>query len=69
MVFNATFNNIYSIISWRSVLLVKETGVPWDKRLVLQFINGVSSNTVEGEQNIFQLKPLILTLGLKFKTI
>ena len=27
MVFNATFNNI-SIISWRSVLLVKETGVP-----------------------------------------
>jgi hypothetical protein len=27
MVFNATFNNI-SIISWRSVLLVEETGVP-----------------------------------------
>ena len=27
MVFNATFNNI-SFISWRSVLLVKETGVP-----------------------------------------
>jgi hypothetical protein len=27
MVFNATFNNI-SIKSWRSVLLVKETGVP-----------------------------------------
>jgi hypothetical protein len=27
MVFNATFNNI-SVISWRSVLLVKETGVP-----------------------------------------
>jgi len=26
MVFNATFNNI-SIISWRSVLLVEETGV------------------------------------------
>ena len=26
-VLNATFNNI-SIISWRSVLLVKETGVP-----------------------------------------
>jgi hypothetical protein len=25
MVFNATFNNI---ISWRSVLLVEETGVP-----------------------------------------
>jgi hypothetical protein len=27
MVFNATFNNI-SVISWRSVLLVQETGVP-----------------------------------------
>ena len=28
MVFNATFNNISVIISWRSVLLVVETGVP-----------------------------------------
>jgi hypothetical protein len=27
MVFNATFNNT-SVISWRSVLLVEETGVP-----------------------------------------
>jgi len=27
MVFNVTFNNI-SFISWRSVLLVEETGVP-----------------------------------------
>jgi hypothetical protein len=27
MVFNATFNNI-SVISWRSVLFVKETGIP-----------------------------------------
>jgi len=27
MVVNATFNNI-SVISWRSVLLVEETGVP-----------------------------------------
>ena len=34
MVFNATFNNI-SAISWRSVLLVKETGVPGENhRLV-----------------------------------
>ena len=29
MVFNATFNNI-SVISWRLVLLVDETGVPWE---------------------------------------
>jgi hypothetical protein len=27
MVINATFNNI-SVISWRSVLLMEETGVP-----------------------------------------
>ena len=27
MVFNVTFNNI-SVISWQSVLLVEETGVP-----------------------------------------
>ena len=27
MVFNATFNNI-SALSWRSVLLMEETGVP-----------------------------------------
>jgi hypothetical protein len=34
MVFNATFNNI-SVISWRSVLLVGETGVPGENhRLV-----------------------------------
>jgi len=30
MLFNATFNNI-SAISWRSVLLVEETGVPGKK--------------------------------------
>jgi len=30
MVFNATFNNI-SVISWRSVLLAEETGVPGEK--------------------------------------
>jgi hypothetical protein len=29
MVFNATFNNI-SVISWWSVLLVEESGVPWE---------------------------------------
>jgi hypothetical protein len=32
MVFNATFNNI-SAISWQSVLLVEETGVPGEKSL------------------------------------
>jgi hypothetical protein len=31
MVFNDTFNNI-SVISWQSVLLVEETGVPGENR-------------------------------------
>ena len=31
-VFNATFNDV-SVISWRSVLLVKETGVPGENHL------------------------------------
>ena len=32
MVFNATFNNI-SVISWQSVLLVEETGIPRENHL------------------------------------
>jgi len=31
MVYNATFNNV-SVISWRSVLLVEETGVPGENQ-------------------------------------
>ena len=35
MMFNATFNNI-SAISWWSVLLVEETGVPGENTELLQ---------------------------------
>jgi hypothetical protein len=35
MVFNATFNNI-SVISWRSVLLVEETGVSGENHQPLE---------------------------------
>ena len=42
----------------------------WFKRLMLQYINGVSSNFVEGRTKICQLKDLILTLfGLIFRRI
>ena len=34
VVFNATFSN-FSAISWRSVLLVEETGVPKEKTIDL----------------------------------
>jgi hypothetical protein len=40
MVFNATFNNI-SIISWRSVLLVEETGVQAPDRTIDLKIRGL----------------------------
>jgi hypothetical protein len=39
MVFNATFNNI-SVISWHSVLLVEENGVPRENIMALSFIGG-----------------------------
>jgi hypothetical protein len=33
IMFNATFNNI-SVISWQSVLLVEETGVPRENHIL-----------------------------------
>jgi hypothetical protein len=46
MVFNATFNNI-SAISWWSVLLVEETGVPWENhRPVASHWQTLSHNVV-----------------------
>jgi len=46
MVFNATFNNI-SIISWWSVLLVQETGVPGENhRPVASHLQILSHNVV-----------------------
>ena len=44
-VFNATFNNI-SIISWRSVLLVEETGVARKNRPVASHWQTLSHNVV-----------------------
>ena len=46
MVFNATFNNI-SVISWRSVLLVEQTGVPGEnQRLVTDKLYHIMSYQV-----------------------
>jgi hypothetical protein len=47
MVFNTTFNNI-SVISWRSVLLVEETGVPGEN--LSQVADKTSSSS---HQNVF----------------
>jgi hypothetical protein len=55
MVFNATFNNI-SVIKWRSVLLIEETGVPGEnhrpaasQRQALS--HNVLSSTIRNERN------------------
>ena len=58
MVFNATFNNI-SVISWRSVVLVEETGVPGENhRPVASHWQTLSHNVASGtpyhEQNLLK---------------
>ena len=45
IVFNATFNNI-SVISWWSVLLVEETGVPGEKNHLSHVNDKTLSNNV-----------------------
>jgi hypothetical protein len=40
--FNATFNNI-SALSWRTVLVVEEAGVPGEKHVVDECGNGEKS--------------------------
>ena len=58
MVFNATFNNI-SIISWPSVLLVDETGVPREtlSHNVVPYcvhltMNGVRTHNCSGDRHL-----------------
>jgi hypothetical protein len=62
MVFNATVNNI-SAISWRSVLLVEETGVPGENRRAVKLMQRLSTfvrgNNSSGLMNIYkQLRAL-----------
>jgi hypothetical protein len=44
MVFKATFNNI-SVISWQSVLLVEETGVPGETHQVTDKLHHIMNIT------------------------
>ena len=57
MVFNATFNNI-SVISWQSLLLVKETEVPGENHrsvqlyhIMLPFMNRVRIHNFSGDRH------------------
>jgi hypothetical protein len=52
MVFNATFNNI-SAISWRSVSLLGETGVPWENNRRATSHWQTSSHNVVSSGQIF----------------
>jgi len=61
--FNATFNNI-SVISWQSVLLVEETGVPRENtdlpqvtdklyHIMLHPLSGIRTHNVSGDRYRF----------------
>ena len=60
MVFNATFNNI-SVISWRSVSLLEETGVPWENnRRATSHWQTSSHNVVSSAPH---LRRMIMVIG------
>jgi hypothetical protein len=66
MVFKATFNNI-SVISWQSVLLVEETGVPGENHRPVEshwqtLSHNVVSNTPRHERG-FELTTLLVFRG------
>ena len=53
MVFNVTFNNI-SVISWRSLLMVEETGVPDKSYPIMLYrlnlvMNGLRTHNIRGD--------------------
>jgi hypothetical protein len=63
MVFNTTFNNI-SAISWRSVLLVGETGVPREDHQPVtshgQLLSHKVASSTPPHEHAFELKTLVV---------
>ena len=57
MVLNAIFNNI-SVISWWSVLLVEETGIPGENH------RPVASHWLTLSHNTNNIRPLLFNSGL-----
>ena len=64
MVFNSTFNKI-SVISWLSVLLVKETGVPGENHKQNQTKLIVAKTKIYTDRFRISYSILILALGVK----
>jgi hypothetical protein len=63
MVFNATFNNI-SVISWRSVLLVEETGVPGENhRPIASNWQTLSHNVVSSTLHLSGIRTHSVVMG------
>jgi hypothetical protein len=62
MVFNAIFNNI-SVISWRSVLLVEETGVPRENHWP------VTSHRQTLSHNVVSFKSTLPWVGFELTTL
>ena len=72
MVFNATFNNI-SVISWQSILLVEETGVPGENHRPVTshwqtFSHNVVHLTMNGIVNptTIRSRPFISFMNISF---
>jgi hypothetical protein len=56
MVFNATFNNI-SVISWRSIILVEETGVPGENlQPAASHLQTLSHNVVSSTPHLSEVR-------------
>jgi hypothetical protein len=59
-IFKATFNNI-SVVSWRSVLLVEETGVPGETFLhnvvsSTPRLSGIRTHNLSGDRQLLRRK-------------
>ena len=62
MVFNATFINI-SVVSWRAVVLVEETGVPGENhRHVSSHLHTLSHNVSSTSRHEWDLNPTTLVM-------
>ena len=68
MVLNATFNNI-SVISWWSVLLVEETGIPRENHRPVAKHLPLVDFVIETLRQKFKSHPVFFSLFLRMKEV